>query len=176
MRNITLTLCAMALAAASTSALAATQGTVTFNGQLTADTCEISPESENRVVPLPPVAIATLNGPGIEAGSTGFDLNVVNCPAGITKVGAHFEAIGSSGLDTATGNLTNASTETGKATNVQVRLYDTDQQPLAVGSTGTLADVSGTSATMRYFGGYYSTAATTAGPVYAQVRYTLAYP
>jgi len=40
MRNLKMTLCAMALAAASTSALAAdeTQGTVTFNGELIAET------------------------------------------------------------------------------------------------------------------------------------------
>lgn len=182
MHNIKLTLCAMALAAASTSALAATQGTVTFNGQLTADTCEISPESENRVVPLPPVAIATLNGPGIEAGTTGFELNVVNCPSDITQVAAHFEAIGSSGADTATGNLTNASTDANPATNVQVRLFDADGNHLPVGSTGPGVDIvrptptSNGTATMYYAGGYYSTAATTAGPVYAQVRYTLAYP
>lgn len=176
MRNIKLTLCAMALAAASTSALAATQGTVTFNGELTADTCEIAPDSLDRQVPLPPVAVQTLNVPGIEAGTTGFDLNVENCPAGITQVAAHFEAIGSSGLDTATGNLTNASPAADAATNVQVRLYDTDQQALAVGSTGTATLIDNGNATMHYFGGYYSTAATTAGPVYAQVRYTLAYP
>ncbi|MGB8667339.1 MAG: fimbrial protein, partial [Serratia inhibens] len=124
MHKLTLTLCAMALAAASTSALAAgevTQGTVTFNGELTANTCSIASDSVDRQVQLPKVSIQTLNAAGTSAGSKGFDLNVENCPAGITKVAAHFEAIGSSGVDSATGNLTNQYQGAGtKATNVQV--------------------------------------------------------
>jgi major type 1 subunit fimbrin (pilin) len=180
MRNLKMTLCAMALAAASTSALAAdeTQGTVTFNGELIAETCTIASDSVDRQVQLPTVSIQTLNAAGTAAGSKGFDLNVENCPTGITQVAAHFEAVGSSGVDSATGNLTNQYTgaET-SATNVQVRLYNSDEQQLKVGETGEAAAVAtdGT-ATMRYYGGYYATAATTAGMVYAQARYTLAYP
>ncbi|MEE4411151.1 MULTISPECIES: fimbrial protein [unclassified Serratia (in: enterobacteria)] len=180
MHKLTLTLCAMALAAASTSALAAdevTQGTVTFNGELTASTCSIVSDSVDRQVQLPKVAIQTLSAAGTSAGSKGFDLNVEKCPAGITKVAAHFEAIGSSGVDSATGNLTNQYQGAGtKATNVQVRLYNSDEQQLKLGDTGAAATVTGGKATMRYYGGYYATEKTTAGLVYAQARYTLVYP
>uniref|UniRef100_UPI0035C6FCA3 fimbrial protein n=1 Tax=Serratia quinivorans TaxID=137545 RepID=UPI0035C6FCA3 len=179
MHKLTLTLCAMALAAASTSALAAdeTQGTVTFNGELIAETCSIVSDSVDRQVQLPKVSIQTLNAAATSAGSKGFDLNVENCPTGITKVAAHFEGIGSSGVDSSTGNLTNQyqGAET-KATNVQVRLYNSDEQQLKLGETGSAADVTDGKATMRYYGGYYATAKTTAGLVYAQARYTLAYP
>lgn len=177
MHKLTLTLCAMALAAASTSALAATQGTVTFNGELIAETCSIVTDSIDRQVQLPKVSIQTLNAPGTSAGSKGFDLNVENCPTGITKVAAHFEGIGSTGVDNSTGNLTNQYQGGGtKATNVQVRLYNSDEKQLKPGDTGAAADVTAGKATMHYFGGYYATAATTAGLVYAQARYTLAYP
>ncbi|MGQ8775465.1 fimbrial protein [Serratia sp. NA_112.1] len=180
MRKLTLTLCA--LAAVSTSVLAAdevTQGTVTFNGELTAETCSIENGSQNRIVTLPKVAIQTLNANGKEAGSKMFQLTAENCPKGLTQVAAHFEAIGSSGLDGATGNLKNEyqGAET-KATEVQVRLYNTDgTTQLKLGDTGTAAKVDDKgSATMTYYGGYYATAATGAGMVYAQARYTLAYP
>lgn len=180
MHKLTLTLCAMALAAASTSALAAdevTQGTVTFNGELIAETCSIASDSVDREVQLPKVSIQTLNAAGTNAGSKGFDLNVENCPEGITQVAAHFEAIGSTGVDSSTGNLTNQYQGAGtKATNVQVRLYNSDGQQLKLGETGAAADVTDGKATMRYYGGYYATAATTAGLVYGQARYTLAYP
>ena len=180
MHKVKLTLCAMALAAASTSALAAnevTQGTVTFNGELIADTCSIASDSVNRQVQLPKIAIQTLNAAGTSAGSKGFDLNVELCPEGITKVAAHFEAIGSSGVDSSTGNLTNQYSGTGtKATNVQVRLYNSDEKQLKLGETGVAANVVSGKATMRYYGGYYATAATKSGLVYAQARYTLAYP
>lgn len=182
MRNSKMTLCAIALALSSTSALAAgevTQGTVTFNGELISETCSIASESVSKVVTLPTISIQTLNVAGLSAGSKGFDLNVENCPSTITKVAAHFEAVGSTGVDSTTGNLTNQFTAAGglaAASNVQVRLYNSDEVQLKLGETGEFAAVAADgSATMRYYGGYYSTGVTTAGQVYAQAAYTLAY-
>ncbi|MDS1916262.1 fimbrial protein [Enterobacter asburiae] len=177
MHNFKMTLCAMALAAVSTSALAVndTQGTVTFYGELIADTCTITSDSVNLQVQLPKVSIQTLNASTTTAGSKGFDLNVENCPTGITQVAAHFEAVGSSGVNSQTGNLTNSAT-TSAATNVEVRLYNSDYQPLKLGETGAPAPVTDGKATMRYYGGYYATDATTAGLVQAKANYTLAYP
>uniref|UniRef100_UPI0035E3F216 fimbrial protein n=1 Tax=Acinetobacter courvalinii TaxID=280147 RepID=UPI0035E3F216 len=61
--------------------------------------------------------------------------------------------------------------------NVQVRLYDADEKPMKVCQTGKAFNVNQDGkATMRYYGGYYATGATSPGLVYAQVRYTLAYP
>lgn len=181
MRIFKMTLCAMALTTVSTSTLAAkeTQGTVTFNGQLIAETCSIASESVDRQVQLPTVSIQTLNAAGTTAGSKGFDLNVEDCPAGITQVAAHFEAIGSSGVNSKTGNLTNDFTSTAnvdKARNVEVRLYNSDEQQLKLGETGAQAPVANGKATMRYYGGYYATDKTTAGMVQAKASYTLAYP
>lgn len=182
MRNLKLSLCAIALAAVSTSALAAgevTQGTVTFNGELISETCSIATDSQDIQVTLPTVSTQTLSAAGMAAGSKGFDINVEKCPATITSVAAHFEAIGSSGVDSTTGNLTNQFVETTdlkKASNVEVRLYNSDELQLKLGEAGAAATVTDGKATMRYYGGYYSTAATTAGKVYAQARYTLAYP
>lgn len=174
MRNVTMTLCALALAATSASALAATQGTVNFKGKLISETCSIAPGKENVDVLLPTLSVQTLNASGIEAGSKVFAIEVVNCDPAISKVAAHFEAIGGSPTDTVTGNLENEAT--GGAQNVQVRLYDADMTQLRLGDTGKGVTVAGGAATLRYYGGYYATAQTTAGDVVAKAVYTLAYP
>lgn len=154
------------------------QGTVTFNGKLIAETCQIQSGDEDLQVTLPTLSTKTLANAGDAAGSTAFDIHVEQCDPAITKVAAHFEALNSSGFDMKIGNLTNASTSATKADEVQVRLYDADTTPITVGTTGRAFDVDATThkATMRYFGGYYATGATTAGDVMAKVQYTLAYP
>lgn len=177
--KIKTTLCALAMVTVSASAQAATQGTVTFNGELTTNTCEIDADSINRQVQLPTIATQTLARPGDTAGSKGFDLNVKNCPPGI-QVAAHFEAIGSTGVDSITGNLINtfkATPSVPAAKNVQVRLYNSNEKQLKLGETGEFFTTDGTkgTATMRYYSGYYAEGATTVGKVYAQAAYTLAY-
>lgn len=186
MRNFKLTICALAIAATSTVAFAADpanlsddQGTVTFNGELINETCKLANDSKDIIVTLPTMSVKALNAAGKEAGSKGFDINVTDCPAAITKVAAHFEAIGSTGVNSATGNLVNAHpTAADKAGNVEVRLYDADESQLKLGDTGQAFDVDAATGavTLRYYGGYYATAATTAGKVYAQSVFTLAYP
>lgn len=175
MRNVKMTLCAIALAVTSGSALAATQGIVNFSGELIADTCQLDSGSTTVNVTLPTLSTQTLNASGIEAGSKVFEIKAVNCDASISKVAAHFEAIGGSPTDTVTGNLKNEAT-TGAAGNVQVRIYNSDMKQLRLGDTGQAAQVSGGEATMRYYGGYYSTEATTPGTVLAKAVFTLAYP
>lgn len=178
MRNLKVIVCALALGmTASQAANAATQGTVTFNGELITETCTIDTDSENITVTLPTLSTTTLATAGATGGSKLFDINVSDCPTAITLVAAHFEAIGGSGTNSSTGNLTNTYSGTDTAaTNVEVRLYNSDEQPLALGSTGDTATVSSGKASMRYYGGYYATGVTTAGKVYAQAQYTLAYP
>lgn len=187
MRKLKMKLCAVALATISVSAMAADadlapgQGTVTFNGKLIAETCTIASDSLDIQVTLPTLSIQTLKSAGITAGSKNFNVNVENCPKEITNVAAHFEAIGSSGVDSATGNLTNQYPDGGtadpKAGNVEVILYDSNEKHLKLGDTGSgvKPDADG-KATMTYYGGYYATDVTTPGKVYAKARYTLAYP
>ncbi|EEP97025.1 fimbrial protein [Yersinia aldovae] len=181
MRKVNLAVCALALSVASATAFAATDGTVTFNGKLIDETCEVAPTSKDVKVTLPTLSTQNLKTSGQEAGSTSFVIDVVNCPVEITKVAAHFEAINSTGSNPTTGNLTNTAA-TDPAGKVEVRLYDiaTNTQ-IRVGDTGAKFDViPGASAapgtaSLSYAGGYYATDATTAGTVTAQVQYVLAY-
>ncbi|MBV4367414.1 fimbrial protein [Erwinia phyllosphaerae] len=180
MRNFKLALCVLSLGLVSGFTHAATQGTVEFNGKLINETCKIDDDSVDIVVQLPTLSTQTLTAAGDTGGSRLFDISVNSCPASITKVAAHFEAIGGSGSDASTGNLTNDAKASGDdvaATNVQIRLYNSDEKPLALGATGSAAAVDSTGkASMRYYGGYYATGKTTAGLVHAKARYTLSYP
>ena len=181
MNKFKLSLCVFALSVASSSVFAAgTQGTVTFNGELIAETCAIVDGYEDIIVNLPTLSTTTLAARDATGGTKAFEIKVEECPEEITTVAAHFESIGSTGFNTTTGNLTNqysGSPTDLAAGNVEVRLYDTNEQQLRLGSTGQAATVAADgTATMVYHGGYYATAATTAGKVYAQALYTLAYP
>ncbi|MDY1035610.1 fimbrial protein [Lelliottia sp. CFBP8978] len=181
MSKLKTTACAIALSMISAYTFAGdsavTQGTVTFNGKLIAETCSIVSGDEEKQVTLPTLSVQSLVKAGDEAGTTRFSLTAEDCPATITQVAAHFEAINSTGFDATTQNLTNSAT-TNAAKNVEVRLYDTDASTqLPLGTTGSFFPVDSTTqkATMTYVGGYYATGATAAGDVTAQVQYTLAY-
>ncbi|WP_444823369.1 fimbrial protein [Yersinia pseudotuberculosis] len=180
MRKLNLAVCAVALSVISATSYAATGGTVTFNGKLIAETCQVDTDSENITVTLPTLAIQSLAAAGDQDGSKDFEIKVLDCPATLTQVGAHFNAIDSSGVNPATGNLVNKA-PTDAAGNVEVRLYNVDDSTqISVGDTGNMVDIVrvGTApgtATMMYAGGYYATDATTAGDVLAKVEYVLAY-
>ncbi|MFJ3458563.1 fimbrial protein [Scandinavium goeteborgense] len=156
-----------------------TQGVVTFTGKLIAETCIVDDTSKDIQVTLPTLSTTSLAAAGDEGGSSTFTINVKSCPAEITKVAAHFEAIDATKFNAVTGNLINQDLEAdGGATNVEVRLFEADGTVIPVGSTGSSFAVDATDGTaaLTYVGAYYATAATTAGTVKAQVQYTLAYP
>ncbi|MGE9551474.1 fimbrial protein [Erwinia amylovora] len=168
----------VALGVVAGHAMAATpagQGTVTFNGTLTANTCVIDGDVDQTVT-LPTLSVKTLATAGNEAGSKNFDIKVKECDA--SKVATHFEAIGSSGVDATTGNLTNSLTGDEAATKVEIRLYNPDGTQIRAGDTGKEYTVDSTAktATMTYVGGYYATGQSTAGNVAAKIVYTIAYP
>lgn len=150
------------------------QGVITFNGSLTGDTCDIDGEKSFTVY-LPQLSTQALKSAGTEAGSKPFKIAVKNCSASLKNITAHFEAVGGSAKDMITGNLTNTSTASTAAKNVQVRIYQDDKQ-LALGDTGTAVALVNQAAVMSFAGGYYSTGAATAGQVEAKAIYTLAYP
>ncbi|WP_454767052.1 fimbrial protein [Cupriavidus campinensis] len=156
---------------------AASQGQVTFNGELTNDTCAIKAGDDNKVITLGKIPTNALTASGRTAGSQMFTIGVDNCPTGTTTVTAHWET---TNMNPDTGNARNQATGTGAATNVDVQLLDRDgTTPLRLGSRGVAVAVSGTGttrgATLNYGGQYYATGATTAGTVTAVARFTLAY-
>ncbi|EHK67706.1 frimbrial protein [Achromobacter arsenitoxydans SY8] len=153
-----------------------TQGKVTFNGELIADTCAVMTESQDQVVPLPTVSVQSLDSAGDTAGSTPFQIKVDNCPATVNQVAAHFEM---TNMEPAYQTLKNLATASA-ATNVSVQLIEADGTPIPLGSRGALYAVTGTGAArgavMTYGGQYYALGATTPGVVTTYTQFTLAYP
>ena len=185
MKKTTLSACVMALCASTftfsafaADGLEAGQGKVSFEGELIGETCTI--ENDNLIVTLPTVSTQSMTTAGAQTGIKNFDIKVKDCPESFTKVAAHFEPIGSSGINYATWNLMNdyEATEGGTeaATNVEVRLFNSDFTALRPGDTGAEVDIIDGNAAMTYASGYYATGATTAGKVTAHVVYTLSYP
>ena len=167
-------LAASVLALGSVAAHAA-DGTVTINGMVTDQTCEVSADSKDITVTLPTVGVGSLATAGTTAGRTPFTINLKNCKAG--DVSAFFETGGN--VDAASGRLNN----TGEAENVQVQLLSDSSAVIPVLANATQADVTttatvaqdGGSAALNYYAEYYATGAAEAGSVATSVQYTINY-
>ncbi|MBO1114224.1 fimbrial protein [Bordetella petrii] len=155
----------------------ASDGTITFNGEITASTCDIvnsgGPDFD---VDLPTVSTSTLDASGKTAGWTQFDIELANCTGSLSNVMAYFEA--GPNVDTARGHLNNTiPVGAGGATEVQIALRDAHGAGnIVIGSPGNqTVDVSGGSGVLSYEAGYFATGAATAGAVESSVTYSLVY-
>lgn len=161
------------------SALAA-DGTITFQGKITDQTCDITTSGGDFTVTLPTVSAKTLAKTGNVAGRTPFTIDLNNCPEK-SKVTAHFEP--GSSVDQSTGRLDLQAPSADKAAkNVQIQLRDGNGEFLAVRGKPTAQDSSlwvetGSSGTaqLRYSAEYYATGAASAGDVLTSVQYTIVY-
>ncbi|MBC3218632.1 fimbrial protein [Serratia fonticola] len=161
-------------------AQAASTGTITFNGELTANTCDVVVDGQqaDATVILPTVSTSQLQTATRTAGDTGFVMALSNCAGTLETASAFFQAGAS--VDAVTGRLLNT---TGGATNVSLQLLDASSPTQAVIKAGsqdqvtamTYQDVTGGSATLPYIVRYYAEAATTAGTVVSSVVYSIQY-
>jgi major type 1 subunit fimbrin (pilin) len=174
----------LAVAAAAPIASQAANGTITFNGAVTAQTCTINGGTPDFTVNMPKVPTSALAAAGQTAGAVPDSIRIVltNCsqngatPAANGAVRAFFE--GGPTVDIATRRLKNA---TGTATNVQVGVINSDGTDVAVGAASQntqyvpLVGAAGAaSATLLYGSKYVATGgAATAGTVITTVQYSL---
>lgn len=161
---------------ASQAAFAA-NGTITFTGNVTAQTCTINGTgSNNFTVTLPTVSASTLATSGQTAGRTPFSIVLTACSPASGKVHAYFEP--GSTVDPATGNLVLAA---GGATNVQIGLLNNDLTAIKLGAADASqnsksVDVSAAGgATLPFQAQYIATGVATAGAANSSVMYTLVY-
>lgn len=162
---------------ASGSVYAASDNTITFQGQVTDETCSVAVNgnSASPVVLLPTVSASDLAASGDTAGQVTFDIGVSGCTgnsSGETKISTVF--VGNQ--VTTNGNLGN----TGTAKNVEVQILDTADAVvnLTNGFTGNgdlklAANQKEASAT--YTAQYYATSAASAGTVEATLQYAVSY-
>jgi major type 1 subunit fimbrin (pilin) len=174
----------------------ASDGTITFTGAITANTCTVSVNSSgaNATVALPTVSTAALTNAASKttAAGTFFSMGVSACTAtpvadigGVapTTVAIYFEA--GPNVDEVTGGLINTVT----GSNVEVNLYNASAASI-VGTQikpGTqtnqpLAQAIGTGGTQWFYAGYSTAgtnglagAAATAGAVSTSITYSLVY-
>ncbi|MBK4785154.1 MAG: type 1 fimbrial protein [Pantoea sp. Pent] len=179
MKKLTLLSALVAMAAVS-GAQAASSGTITFNGELTASTCDVSVDGKgpSSTVVLPPLSTSGFQKAGETGGTTKFLMTLTNCKGTLQTASAFFEAGPS--VDMTSGRLKNT---TGSATNVQLQLLDgssTTQAPIDVGNSNQMTntqyvDISSGNTTLPYAVRYYATNAATAGTVVSNVTYSIQY-
>jgi len=171
---------AIAASALAASAAQASDGTITVNGAIAAQTCTINGGTTGDVtVTLPTVQSTAFAAAGSTAGRTGFQLALTNCLPATGNVYAFFEQ--GATIDNATGNLINQA-GAGAATNVQVQFLNAaDGSPIAmnqaVGAQGAApASITTGAATLRYAAQYVAVGGIpTTGPVTTTVVYSLHY-
>jgi len=169
---------ALSLAALFAANAHAADGTITINGLVTAQTCDISGNGggSDFTVTLPTVSTSALPIAGATAGRTPFNIALTNCSPNSGNVAVYFEP--SATVDTITGHLTN--TAAAGAENVQVGLLNADHSEIKLGSSAAAQNMQVVAlddgkATLNYFAQYVATDAATAGTVSAQSLYSIVY-
>lgn len=184
-------LVASVIAAAASPAAFAADGTITFTGRITGQTCTIAGNggASDFTVALPPIGAAALNADGNAAGRTAFNITLSGCTPETGNVAVHFEA--GTNTDLTTGRLRNAAVAqaatddaaaVNPAGNVQIGVLNANFTPVAIGSVGeaqnsqSVALASG-AATLQYYAQYVATGgAATAGAVTTTAQYSIQYP
>lgn len=176
------TILASLLAAAALAPVAsfASDGTITFNGSITGQTCTISVNggSASASVTLPQVSASALSTVGTKAGQKPFVIALTNCSTKSGGARALFEV--GSGVDTTTGRLFNTATGATAAKGVEIGLATTSGTDILVNGVATqpqtfvTIDATG-SATLNYLAQYVATGTVTAGTTSSSVTYSIEY-
>lgn len=156
----------------------ASDGTITFTGELTDQTCTINGGAgKDFNVALPKVSVANLAAAGKTAGATNFSINVTACSASVLGYTAYFEA--TPNVNLADGKLINPTTAGAKF--VEIELLNQANMTainLAKGTglqgvtPGTFTNPAGTS---NFIARYYATGVSTSGMVNSSITYSLVY-
>lgn len=159
-------------------AFAASDNTITFKGEVTDQTCNVTVNgnSASPLVLLPTVAANTLKTAAATAGQTTFDISVTDCPAALEgkSISTHFAGNNVS----SNGNLGNIADAPAK--NVELQILDTANAVINLSSEytadGDLSLEEGEDqSTATYSAQYYATAAATAGEVEGTMQYAVIY-
>lgn len=177
MKKMILTTAVISALGMANAALAASSGTITFNGALSATTCDVNVEGQgpDATVVLPTLGTSALDASGKTGGTTRFVMALTKCAGVKRSASAYFE-------DGANVNAEGRLVNTGTAKNVDLQLLDGSggRGVINVGSGSqaantTYVSTSSGSASLPYDVRYYATAATEAGTVVSTVVYNLQY-
>ncbi|CAG9210157.1 Major fimbrial subunit SMF-1 [Burkholderia gladioli] len=170
----------LACAATASHVAFAADGTITFTGKVSAQTCTINKTSAaNFTVTLPPVSANALASAGQTAGRAPFKIALTGCSVKSGTVRAYFEP--GSTVNTSTGQLV-LNSGADAATNVEIGLLNSDLSVIDIGAAdgsqnSQAATISAAGdATLNFYAQYVATGAATAGTAQSSVMYTLVYP
>ncbi|MGA9701274.1 fimbrial protein [Pseudomonas sp.] len=162
----------------SNSASAAEAGTITFNGKITDETCEVTTGTAGDfTVDLATAKVADLAQAGATALPSNFRIAVNKCSPTVTNVRAQF-LYDANLVDISSGVLKNQLSGETSATNVGMQLYNyADNSVIKPGDAGAANSftVDNGAGEMIYGVQYYATGKSTAGLVKSQVKYQLSY-
>ncbi len=173
----------IASACFASSAMAASEGTINFEGELVATTCDITVNGQPSpaLVTLPTVSVSNLAAAGKTTGTTGFTIGLENC-AGVTatNTAAAFFENGTT-VDFNSYNLINTAPAATAATSVQLQLLDAQTgNKINIGNSDQIVnttrfDISSGSTVLPYSVQYFATGATTPGLVTSAVNFSIDY-
>lgn len=156
----------------------ASDGTISFTGQISTTTCTISVagNGNNGSISLPRISTKALAANLATAGATPFSISLSGCTGTAIQAAIWFE---NDVNVNAAGRLVNS----GTASNVDVAIYNVGssthipigQTSTTFGSSGTAFSISSGNATLNYLARYYANGQATAGTISASVNYTVQY-
>lgn len=168
------------------SAQAASTGTITFNGELTDTTCDVTLDGQgaDATYSLPTAPVSDLAVAGAVSSKTNFNMSLSKCTVGTVNgkstVAAFFQA--GSTVDASTGRLKNTTATGAKLVDLQLLDGSNDYAPINVGSADQVTKtkfvaINSTDGTaiLPYGVQYYASGKTTAGVVTSSVVYNLQY-
>lgn len=166
----------LAATLSSTAAMAVSNNTISFQGEVTDETCSVAVNGNGTkpVILLPTVSSSDLSASGDTAGMVTFDIGLTGCTGSSTETKISTVFVGNQ--VTSNGNLGN----TGTAGNVEVQILDTTSKAIDLtnGFTGKgdlVLAADATEASATYSAQYYANAAAKAGTVEATLQYAVSY-
>ncbi|MFU2318883.1 fimbrial protein [Rahnella sp. PCH160] len=173
--------CGLLVAGYSMMASAVSDNTISFQGEVTDETCSLTVNGNETspIILLPTVSTSDLATSGSFAGATTFEMGVSGCTgtSGDDAAETAISTVFSGNLvETVNGTLGN----TGTAENVTVQILDTAGTAINLSSTytaeGDLTLAAGdTASTATYTAQYYATDVAAAGTVAASMQYAISY-
>ena len=165
----------------SSQAVLAYDGVITFEGEITANTCVVKlndSDDGTGTVTLPTISANHLSEAEDVAGLTAFTIDLSGCVlSDTTTVSTYFEP---GTYVNAAGRL--ALLDTSEAEKVEIQLLNSKQEKIVAGalqseqkSTEATMESGDTEASLSYYAQYYATGAIKAGKLSSEVSYTIVY-
>lgn len=173
------------VAAGAANMAMATTGTITFNGQVVADSCKVTVDgTTGTVVTLPTVKTSDLSSDGAVAGKTPFTLYIKECGDAVVARGITLSLTDPNNFDGTNNNLLKNKLTSSQATNVGIQLADESSSSTDINFNGnpntrdiTGANITNGEATLPLSASYKSTsvAGATPGAVTSELTWTITY-